>query len=94
MKRRLGDSLVRGRSTAAAADLASNESETILAKEGKIGPELVVGDALLDALVLADELEEDEASKEVDDESDEEAVSGAKEGSRRVTCHESGGTTR
>ena len=68
----LGYSLVTG-AVASAGDLADDESPAVLHEVRKIGPELVVGDALLDFLVLADELEEDEAANEVQAEANEEA---------------------
>ena len=74
---------------ASAADLAVDEHPTVLHEAGEIGPELVVGDALLDTLVLADELEEDESAKEVQDEANEEAVKnwGAKKVARMREGH-------
>jgi len=69
----LGDGLVGGRS---AADFVDDEHDSILAERGEIRPELVLRDALGHGLALHDELEDDEASKEVDDGADDEAERG------------------
>jgi hypothetical protein len=86
----LGDSLVTA--TASTADLVDDEHETVLAEGGEIRPELIVGDALLDALVSADELQEDEASQEVDDEED--GQSDEQDGASRETASAAGGFVR
>lgn len=75
---RLSDSLVGG---GAADARAKHQHDSVLAEAGEACPELVVGDALLDSLVLADKLEEDESGDEVDGNDDGQA---AERGEKRV----------